>query len=548
MISHATPSRTAPPLRVRGVLVRRCLRATALTNALANNASQRENWSGAGIFEAGIQGAIYGAGQRTQGNTPLSVDANGNASFMTAMQQQNPGAFAFDSAMNASYDNAAMPPSTIDATSLQSSVSNADVAQILSTIPSVNLSSDTSGGGIGLNGFGSMNGNDGGSSFTANSRIRYLDGGPAAAGASGIAQNTSTDNVNPAQAAFSSNWQTALDARAQQLMNLGYTVQQAPGGGYVNYDYQVQGDGSLLPYSEITYGQNGVFAAEHTVPPNAMLGDAQQVIVQGQRDSAPADTGTAGNGAYAAQIAQLITNPNANLDYLNPPNPAQPFSQNLNSDQQLQPTSWSGNGKLPAENYLNNSGALDVGANNVETQVAPTIAPFLYSVIPGGNLMLAAQGGHQLGVGIGELKNGNTTGGVIDLGMGTLQTVGAAASLRSASNVLSDTSGVNGHSAALVPEYLPGYNETDILAMPKGARPPAASDYLTQDYQDAHATLFENGAVRIQPSAPTGTIGRTETWVLPPSVADNAIAQAGGDVSLLEKLLGLDPGYLGNSP
>jgi len=46
--------------------------------------------------------------------------------------------------MNASYDNAAIPGSTIDATSLQSSVSNADVAQTLSTIPSVNLTSDQS--------------------------------------------------------------------------------------------------------------------------------------------------------------------------------------------------------------------------------------------------------------------------------------------------------------------------------------------------------------------------------------------------------------------
>lgn len=107
--------------------------------------------------------------------------------------------------------------------------------------------------------------------------------------------------------------------------------------------------------------------------------------------------------------------------------------------------------------------------------------------------------------------------------------------------------GATRSSPALTPEYLPGYSEGDILSLPKGSRPPA-SDYLTPAYQDAHAALFEGGVARIQPSAPTGTIGRTETWVLPKSVADDTIAQAGGDISKLEQLLGYDPGYLGSSP
>jgi filamentous hemagglutinin len=54
--------------------------------------------------------------------------------------------------------------------------------------------------------------------------------------------------------------------------------------------------------------------------------------------------------------------------------------------------------------------------------------------------------------------------------------------------------------------------------------------------------------VRIQPAAPTGTIGRTETWVFPKSLADDAVASSGGDVRALEKLLGLDDGYLGGAP
>ena len=99
----------------------------------------------------------------------------------------------------------------------------------------------------------------------------------------------------------------------------------------------------------------------------------------------------------------------------------------------------------------------------------------------------------------------------------------------------------------LVPDYVAGMSESAILAMPKGSRP-AASTYFTQAYREAHAALFAHGAVRIQPAAPTGTIGRTETWVLPPTVADAAIARAGGDPRKLEQLLGLDAGYLGSAP
>ena len=64
----------------------------------------------------------------------------------------------------------------------------------------------------------------------------------------------------------------------------------------------------------------------------------------------------------------------------------------------------------------------------------------------------------------------------------------------------------------------------------------------------AHAALFDDGVVRIGPSSPTGPIGRTETWVFPRSVVDNLTKQAGGDVAKLERLLGLDVGYLGKSP
>ncbi|MFT3715632.1 MAG: hypothetical protein QM774_06715 [Gordonia sp. (in: high G+C Gram-positive bacteria)] len=89
--------------------------------------------------------------------------------------------------------------------------------------------------------------------------------------------------------------------------------------------------------------------------------------------------------------------------------------------------------------------------------------------------------------------------------------------------------------------------KTRVLNTPKPNRPDP-STYLSKSYIAAHRRLFDGGAVRIQPKAPNGRIGHSETWVLPRSVAMDAIAKAGGDVSALERLLGFDPGYLGKNP
>ncbi|WP_193560169.1 hemagglutinin repeat-containing protein, partial [Pseudomonas mandelii] len=86
-----------------------------------------------------------------------------------------------------------------------------------------------------------------------------------------------------------------------------------------------------------------------------------------------------------------------------------------------------------------------------------------------------------------------------------------------------------------------------ILSIEKGERP-LPETYLSQAYREMHAKMFGEGVVRIQPTAPTGTIGRSETWVLPKSVAQDAILRANGDVSKLEQYLGLDKGYLGGNP
>ncbi len=94
---------------------------------------------------------------------------------------------------------------------------------------------------------------------------------------------------------------------------------------------------------------------------------------------------------------------------------------------------------------------------------------------------------------------------------------------------------------------LDSYEALQIVNTKKGLRP-LPETYMPQSMLDEHAVLFESGAARIQPNLPTGTIGRTETWVMPKPFADKAIAEAGGDVGKLEQLLGLDKGYLGNSP
>ena len=87
----------------------------------------------------------------------------------------------------------------------------------------------------------------------------------------------------------------------------------------------------------------------------------------------------------------------------------------------------------------------------------------------------------------------------------------------------------------------------EILVTPKGLRPDP-STYLSKNYIQRHSALFESGAARIQPSAPSGTIGRTETWVFPKSVVSDAVSSASGDPRKLESLLGLDANYLGEAP
>jgi hypothetical protein len=76
---------------------------------------------------------------------------------------------------------------------------------------------------------------------------------------------------------------------------------------------------------------------------------------------------------------------------------------------------------------------------------------------------------------------------------------------------------------------------------------PAPESYLSQEYIDAHASLFRNGAARVQ-SSTRGFGARRDTWVIPADLARSAIKQAGGNVAALERSLGLNPGDLGTNP
>lgn len=88
----------------------------------------------------------------------------------------------------------------------------------------------------------------------------------------------------------------------------------------------------------------------------------------------------------------------------------------------------------------------------------------------------------------------------------------------------------------------------EILSLPKGSRPDPKT-YLSEEYIEGHLSNFQNGVTKIKSKPPVDTEGvGLGTFVMPKSVADDVIMRAEGDVSKLEKLLGLNPGDLGKNP
>nr|WP_043031072.1 hypothetical protein [Streptococcus equi] len=111
-------------------------------------------------------------------------------------------------------------------------------------------------------------------------------------------------------------------------------------------------------------------------------------------------------------------------------------------------------------------------------------------------------------------------------------------------------------------EYiLDTYTKQDILDIKpnpdKGIFRPDIGDYLTSDYIKAHRRQFDNGAIKIQKFTPqeggfnNGAIGNPKdhvVFVMPKDVGETLIDVSKGEPRILEDLLGLHLGDLGDSP
>lgn len=88
-----------------------------------------------------------------------------------------------------------------------------------------------------------------------------------------------------------------------------------------------------------------------------------------------------------------------------------------------------------------------------------------------------------------------------------------------------------------------------VLDAKKGNKP-LPSEYLSQEYIEAHLAEFKEGSVYKVIKGPprAGTFGDDSVFVLPKSEVEAALTKSGGDPRQLEVLLGMDKGYLGDSP
>ena len=88
-----------------------------------------------------------------------------------------------------------------------------------------------------------------------------------------------------------------------------------------------------------------------------------------------------------------------------------------------------------------------------------------------------------------------------------------------------------------------------IKGTPKGQKA-LPETYLSEGYINNHLNSFKkSGAVKIMPSEPSGTIGgKGGTFVMSGDELSEIIRNADGDVSKIERILGLDKGYLGSNP
>lgn len=99
-------------------------------------------------------------------------------------------------------------------------------------------------------------------------------------------------------------------------------------------------------------------------------------------------------------------------------------------------------------------------------------------------------------------------------------------------------------------------DSASILELKNGERPKPEEIYSKADIE-THLSLFDDGVVKVMSKESFddankrfgGSIGHPNgQYVLPKSVYEQALKASNGDPRMLEELLALDPGYLGDSP
>ena len=94
------------------------------------------------------------------------------------------------------------------------------------------------------------------------------------------------------------------------------------------------------------------------------------------------------------------------------------------------------------------------------------------------------------------------------------------------------------------------YEKAEKIKYTDKGKKPAPETYLSEDYIKKHLQSFrDNGAVKVMPNEPRGTIGgKGGTFVMSGDELADIIQYADGDVAKIESILGLEPGDLGNNP
>ena len=88
-----------------------------------------------------------------------------------------------------------------------------------------------------------------------------------------------------------------------------------------------------------------------------------------------------------------------------------------------------------------------------------------------------------------------------------------------------------------------------VIDTPRGQRPPVDT-YLQAEQIERHLASFDEGAIRFTARDKVekyGTLANGEGFVMPAKEFDALMGRSGGDLRAVERELGLDPGYLGDS-